>query len=206
MKNLKCWVGALLLALGGGLVYAADGVESLRGFVNEVKAGRAQFSQTVTSSDGIKKKNSSGYFEFARPNRFRFVYSKPFEQLIVADGNKVWMYDPDLNQVSSRSLNDALGATPAALLAGGALEKDFELAALPTKGGLIWVKATPKAKDSSFQFLSVGFRGRELAALEIVDSFGQRSVLLFSDWSPSVVWPAEHFQFVIPPGADVLSQ
>ncbi|MES2889351.1 MAG: outer membrane lipoprotein chaperone LolA [Pseudomonadota bacterium] len=189
--------------LGGA---QADGVGSLKAFVSDVQTGRAQFSQVVTSQDGAKKKTSIGHFEFARPNRFRFVYTKPFEQVIVADGKKVWMFDPDLNQVSTRSLGDALGATPAALLAGNALDKDFDLAALPAKDGLDWVKATPKAKEGNFQSLSVGFRGKDLAALEIVDSFGQRSLLSFTDWRPAVVWPAEHFQFKVPAGADVLTQ
>lgn len=184
----------------------ADGISSLKAFVSDVQTGRAQFSQVVTSQDGAKKKTSTGHFEFARPNRFRFVYTKPFEQVIVADGKKVWMFDPDLNQVSTRSLGDALGATPAALLAGNALDKDFDLAALPAKDGLEWVKATPKAEEGSFQFLTVGFRGNDLAALEIVDSFGQRSLLSFTEWRSAVVLPADHFQFKVPAGADVLTQ
>ena len=112
--------------------------------MREVKSGRAQFTQTVTSPDGAKKKTSSGSFEFARPNRFRFAYTKPFEQTIVADGQKVWIYDADLNQVSSRKLSAAIGATrPAALLAGGNLEKDFELSPPPAADGLEWTAANP---------------------------------------------------------------
>ena len=96
----------------------ADGVDALRDFARDVQSARAQFSQTVTSPDGVRKKQSSGRFEFARPNRFRFIYDKPFEQQIVADGQKVWLYDVDLNQVTVRGMAGALGATPAALLAG----------------------------------------------------------------------------------------
>src|SRR5204863_463784 len=117
-----------------------------RAFVSDVKSGRAQFTQTVTSPDGAKKKTSLGSFEFSRPNRFRFAYVKPFEQTIVGDGEKVWIYDADLNQVSSRKLGQALGATPAALLAGGSLERDFDLANLPPSDGLEWAEAKPKAK------------------------------------------------------------
>lgn len=209
-SRISPWT-AVLAAAGAGLALSstsarADAVDSLRGFVGESQTGKAQFTQVVTSSDGAKKKNSSGYFEFARPNRFRFVYSKPFEQVLVGDGKKVWMFDPDLNQVSTRSLDDALGATPAALLAGQGVEKDFELAAQPPKDGLEWVKATPKAKESSFQFLNVGFRGKDLVALEIVDSFGQRSLMSFTQWTSPVSWPAEHFKFTVPAGADVLNQ
>ena len=198
-----------LAALSLGLVAIAahaDSVDTLRDFIRDVKTGRAQFTQTVTSSDGAKKKTSSGSFEFARPNRFRFVYVKPFEQVIVADGQKVWIYDADLNQASSRKFDSALGATPAALLAGGSLDKDFKLAPLPAKDGLDWVQATPKAQDGAFKSLRVGFRGKELAALEIVDAFDQRSLLQFSAFVAGVSLPADTFQFKPPPGADVIEQ
>jgi outer membrane lipoprotein carrier protein len=184
----------------------ADAVDTLRDFVREVKTGRAAFTQTVTSPDGAKKKNSSGSFEFSRPNRFRFTYTKPFEQVIVADGQKVWIFDADLNQASSRKFSAALGATPAALLAGGSLEADFQLAALPAKDGLEWAQATPKAKDSAFQLMRVGFRGKELAAVEITDSFGQRSLLNFSQMVANPALPAETFKFTVPAGADVIEQ
>ncbi|HZT56062.1 MAG TPA: outer membrane lipoprotein chaperone LolA, partial [Burkholderiaceae bacterium] len=184
----------------------ADAVDTLREFIRDVKTGRAQFTQTVTSPDGAKKKVSTGSFEFARPNRFRFVYAKPFEQTIVADGHKVWIFDADLNQASSRKFASALGATPAALLAGGSLDKDFDLAALPAKDGLDWVSATPKAKEGAFKSLRVGFRGKELAAVEIVDAFEQRSLLQFSQFAAGVSFPADAFRFTPPAGADVIEQ
>ena len=197
----------LLLALCTAAFSAqADAVDTLRDFVREVKTGKALFTQTVTSPDGAKKKTSSGNFEFARPNRFRFAYTKPFEQVIVADGQKVWIYDADLNQVSSRKLSAAIGVTPAALLAGGNLEKDFTLSALPSQDGLDWVAAKPKAKEGAFDTLKVGFRGKELAAVEIVDSFGQRSLLQFSQFRPNAASAAETFRFVAPKGADVIEQ
>ncbi len=194
-----------VLALACGWAQA-DAVDTLKEFVREVKTGRAAFAQTVTSPDGVKKKNSSGTFEFSRPNRFRFAYLKPFEQLIVADGQKVWIFDVDLNQASSRKLSAALGSTPAALLAGGSLEKDFDLSALPPKDGLDWVQALPRTQDGAFQSMRVGFKGKELAAVEIVDSFGQRSLLQFSQFVANVVLPADGFKFTPPPGADVIEQ
>ena len=198
-------------ALGAAaLVFAAaahaDAVDTLRDFVRDVKTGRAAFTQTVTSPDGARKKTSSGSFEFARPNRFRFIYTKPFEQTIVADGQKVWIHDPDLNQVSARKLSAAIGSTPAALLAGGNLEQDFTLSAQPAAGGLEWALATPKAKDGPFQSMKVGFHGKELAAVEIVDSFGQRSMLQFSAFAGNVALAPETFRFVVPAGADVVEQ
>ena len=196
-------LAALLLALGLQAAQA-DAVDTLRAFTRDVKSGSASFTQTVTSPDGARKKTSSGSFEFSRPNRFRFAYSKPFEQLIVSDGSKVWLHDIDLNQVSVRLLDQALGGTPAALLAGGSLEKDFELAAQPAKDGLDWVQATPRTKDGSVTQLRVGFRGKDLAALEIVDAFGQRSQLLFTAVQQGLALPADRFRFVPPPGADVI--
>jgi outer membrane lipoprotein carrier protein len=202
----------LLVAVGLALVACtarADAVERLRTFVREVQSGQATFTQTVTSADGARKKVSSGQFEFQRPNRFRFAYTKPFEQLIVADGQKVWIYDADLNQASSRALAKAIGATPAALLAGASLESDFVLAAEPAREGLEWVKATPKSKDAKggpLQAMRIGFRGPDLAAVEIVDAFGQRSLLQFEAFAANVALPAERFRFVPPAGADVIEQ
>ena len=181
-------------------------MDTLRAFVRDVKSGRSAFTQTVTSADGTRKKVSSGEFEFARPNRFRFAYTKPFEQLIVADGQKVWIFDTDLNQASSRRLAQALGSTPAALLAGAALEPDFVLSAEPDRDGLEWVLAKPRDKEGAFQSMRVGFRGRVLSTVEIVDSFGQRSLLDFRNFVPNTPVLAERFRFVPPVGADVIEQ
>ena len=202
---MKQLLVALALCLGA-IAARADSVDSLKEFIRDVKTGRAQFTQTVTSADGAKKKTSTGSFEFSRPNRFRFAYAKPFEQVIVADGQKVWIFDADLNQASSRKLGTALGATPAALLAGGSLDIDFDLAPLPGKDGLDWVNAVPKAKESAFKSVRIGFRGKDLAAVEIVDAFDQRSLLQFSQFVPGVSFAADAFQFKPPPGADVIEQ
>ncbi len=202
---MKRLVAGLALGLAA-LAAHADAVDTLRDFIRDVKTGRAQFTQTVTSPDGAKKKTSSGNFEFARPNRFRFVYVKPFEQTIVADGQKVWIYDADLNQASSRKFSAALGTTPAALLAGGSLDKDFDLSALPAKDGLEWVQAMPKSKEGTFKSVRVGFRGTTLAAVEVVDAFDQRSLLQFSQFAAGVALPPETFQFKPPAGADVIEQ
>ena len=223
--TLRPWI-ALMLAAAASLAQA-DAVDTLREFVRDVKSGQASFTQTVVSTDGARKKTSSGQFEFARPvtavdsgrhkvsrghfeflrpNRFRFVYTKPFEQTIVADGQKVWIYDADLNQASSRAIGQALGATPAALLAGGSLDAEFALAPLPARDGLDWALATPKAKDGPFQSMRVGFRGKELAAVEITDSFGQVSRLQFTQYQANTPVVAERFRFVPPFGADVIEQ
>jgi outer membrane lipoprotein carrier protein len=196
----------------------ADGLQSLESFVKTVSSGRADFTQVVTAparaGQTARSKTSSGTFEFSRPNRFKFLYKKPFEQSIVADGQTLWLYDNDLNQVTARKQSAVLGSTPAALIAAApdlrALQADFTLAAAPEKDGLQWVVATPKAKDGQLQAVRVGFRAGEqsagLAALEILDSFGQRSVLSFSKVEVNPTLPKDTFQFQTPKGADVIRQ
>jgi outer membrane lipoprotein carrier protein len=210
MKSIVAKSAAAFALLVASVAAHADAADTLRAFIRDVNSGRAQFTQTVTSPDGAKKKTSTGSFEFSRPNRFRFAYAKPFEQLIVADGQKVWIFDADLNQASSRKFSSALGATPAALLAGGSLDKDFDLVAVPTKDaakdGLEWVQANPKLKDGSFKSVRVGFRGKALAAVEIIDAFDQRSLLQFSQFTPGVSFAPDAFRFTPPAGADVIEQ
>jgi len=213
---------ASLVALFSVTVYAqntgASGLNSLEEFIKTTKSGRASFSQVVTSpaKDGqaAKTKTSSGSFEFLRPNRFKFIYKKPFEQSIVADGQTLWLHDVDLNQVTSRKLSQVMSGTPAAVIAAAAdikgLEADFTLNSLPEKAGLQWVQATPKTKEGQLQSISVGFRptdkGSELAVLEILDSFGQKSVMTFSQFEVNAPLNAAGFQFKPPAGADVIRQ
>ncbi len=202
---MKKHIAASLLMFAAVSAHA-DAVDTLKEFVRDVKTGQADFTQTVTSPDGLKKKTSSGRFEFSRPNRFRFNYLKPFEQLIVADGQKVWIYDADLNQASSRQFSQALGATPAALLAGGSLDKEFDLSPLPARDGLDWAEAKPKAKDGTFKSVKIGFRGKTLASVEVIDAFGQRSLLQFNQFAGNVAISADAFVFKLPQGADLIEQ
>ena len=200
----KLIITLALLTLGSA---HADGLGALQQFVAEARSGRAQFTQTVTAPDGKRKKSSSGSFEFQRPNQFRFAYDKPAEQLIVGDGKKVWVYDPDLAQASVRAMDQALGATPVALLAGGDLARDFTLKALPAEQGLDWVQASPKRSEgNAFQSLRLGFKGKELAALELVDAFGQRSLMQFSGLQINLKLAPERFRFEPPAGTDLVQQ
>lgn len=204
LKTVSVVVGlCLLLAMGAA---RADAADTLRQFLRETPSGKGSFTQTVTAADGVRKKVSSGSFEFLRPNRFRFQYSKPYEQLIVADGNKVWIYDPDLQQASSRKLGTALDATPAALLAGGAIEKDFVLKAEGPREGLDWVLAQPRAQEGSVREMRVGFRGKDPAAIEIVDNFGQRTLLQLMQFQAGAALNKDSFNFKPPAGADVVEQ
>lgn len=208
----RWWAMALIAAAAQGAW--ADGLTSLEAFMKGAQAGRADFTQTVTSppKDGqaARTKTSSGTFEYQRPGRFRFAYSKPFAQTIVADGKTLWLYDADLNQVTQRAQSQALGTTPAALLASApdlqALRKDFTLESAPDQDGLQWVLATPKTKDGQLKSVRVGFQGEQLAALDILDSFGQRSLIRFSNVQSSASLPASTFEFKPPQGADVVRQ
>ena len=213
LKLVLVMVGLLL-----GLAARADGLESLEQFVKNVASGQASFTQIVTAParDGQKAKTrvSSGSFAFARPHRFRFDYRKPFEQTIVADGQTLWMYDADLNQVTARAQAQVLGSTPAALIAAAPdlqlLRAEYSLQAAPDKDGLQWVLATPKTKDGQLQSVRVGFRtlagAPSLAALDIIDNFGQRSELRFEQVEVNPQLPASLFQFKPPPGADLIRQ
>jgi outer membrane lipoprotein carrier protein len=200
----------------------AGGLESLEVFVKTVKTGRADFTQVVTApakeGQAARAKTSSGTFEFSRPNRFKFIYKKPFEQSIVADGQTLWLFDVDLNQVTARKQAQVLGSTPAALIAAApdlrALQADFTLADAPDKDGLQWVAATPKSREGQLQSVRVGFRVADpasnpsstLTALEILDSFGQRSLLTFSGFQVNPVLPVNAFEFKAPAGVDVIRQ
>ena len=214
---MKSFLATVLIAVCAHSAWA-NGLESLEVFVKTVSSGRADFTQVVTApakeGQAARSKTSSGTFEFSRPNRFKFIYKKPFEQSIVADGQTLWLYDADLNQVTARKQSAVLGSTPAALIAAApdlrALQADFTLTAAPEKDGLQWVVATPKTKDGQLQTVRVGFRAGEkpagLAALEILDSFGQRSVLSFSKVEVNPNLPTDAFQFKTPKGADVIRQ
>jgi len=192
----------------------ADGVSDLDRFLRQIREGRASFTQVVTApakagQPVARSKTSAGVFEFQRPDRFRFQYTRPFEQTIVADGQFLWVHDVDLNQVTVRPQQDVLGQTPAALLAGSgslaALERGFELSAEPqAEAGLSWVRAKPRQADSSIQQVRIGFRQGLPVQLDVLDAFGQRSVLTFSAMDTRPQFPAGHFRFQAPPGADVI--
>ena len=198
---------------------SAGAIDKLHAFLETTKTLRADFSQIVVAKNGKRPQQSSGVLMISRPGKFRWQIEKPYSQLLVSDGEKVWIYDPDLRQVTVKKVGNALGGTPAALLAGesggkgsgkSTLEKDFTLSEEPDADGQQWVKAVPKSRDGQLQSIRVGFKpgaqGAELGTLEILDSFGQRSVLTFTGFEVNAAVPASHFSFVPPKGVDVLKQ
>ena len=209
---MKKLIAAALASIA--LCAHADGMQALEAFVKTARTGRAEFTQVVTAparqGQQARTRTSTGSFEFSRPNRFRFEYRKPFAQTIVADGRTLWLHDLDLNQVTTRPQAQVLGATPAALIAAApdlsSLRKDFELANAPDRDGLQWVLATPKVKEGQLTSVKVGFRGNDLSVLEILDSFGQLSVMKFDRMQLNVPVPDGAFEFKPPQGADVVRQ
>jgi outer membrane lipoprotein carrier protein len=198
--------GSTLLFSGAAQAVAAD---ALRDFVKGTRTGKVAFTQTIVNRNGKVSNPASGTFQFARPGKFRWVYDKPYEQWIVGDGDKLWIFDKDLNQVTVRKLGASLGQSPAAILAGSDdLEKNFTLTEAGVQDGIEWLEAVPKAKDTSFELVRIGFKSegtnRSLAAMELRDTFGQTSVLKFGAVERNPTLAPETFQFTPPKGADVI--
>jgi len=184
----------------------AGGVDALKAFIGDTRTAKASFSQVVTDQNGRTRQQSEGTLAFSRPGKFRWVYQKPYEQLIVGDGSRLWIYDADLEQVTVRKLGEALGSSPAALLAGSNdIEKYFTLKDAGASDGLEWLEARPKDKESTFESVRMGFAGNTLAAMVLKDSFGQTTFLKFSGMVKNPAVNANEFKFTPPKGADVIS-
>ena len=180
-------------------------LERLRAFVRDTQTARAQFTQTVADKNGRVTQSANGEFLLERPGKFRWTVEKPYKQLLVGDGQRVWIFDEDLNQVIVRKIGDALGATPAALLSGNQdVERAFTWKDLPMADGLDWLSATPISKETTFAEIRLGFDSKGLAALELYDAFGQKSVVRFTNFERNPKLAPDLFQFTPPKGADVI--
>ena len=196
----------LLLFLTSGLASAAS-VDSLKTLLNQTTTAKGRFAQVVLDKNQRAIQQATGTMEFARPGRFRWEYSKPYEQTIVGDGSRLWIYDKDLNQVTVRKLDRALGASPAALLAGSnEIEKIYNLKAAGSDAGLEWLEAVPRAQDTAFERIRLGLGKSGLEVMELKDQFGQTTVIKFSDVQRNVKIAPESFRFTPPKGADVISE
>jgi outer membrane lipoprotein carrier protein len=195
----------------------AAALEQFKSFVATTKAAKGEFVQRQVKRDGAPNaarngapavsNAATGTFSFARPGKFIWTYQKPYEQLLQADGEKLYIYDKDLNQVTVRKLGNALGSSPAAILFGSNdLEKNFTLKEAGTRDGLEWLEATPKAKDTTFEQIGIGLKNGVPHAMELRDSFGQVSLLSFKSFEKNPALASEQFRFVVPKGADVFEQ
>lgn len=204
------------LALAAGLLAfstlaSASALEQFKNFVSTTKAAKGEFTQRQVKTDKQGKAQvsdvSEGSFQFARPGRFIWLYQKPYEQLLQADGEQLYIYDKDLNQVTIRPLGDALASSPAAILFGSnEVEKNFVLKEAGSKGGLEWLQLTPRAKDSPFEQIGIGLRNGVPEAMELRDAFGQVSVLTFPRFEKDPPLSPNQFEFEVPKGADVFRQ
>jgi outer membrane lipoprotein carrier protein len=205
MNKIKSVMLTCILMLP--LVACADGITSLKKFYNETHAMRANFHQVVTDRKGQKIQDVYGEMQLKRPNQFRWDYNKPFEQQIISDGSQVWLYDTELAQVTVRALSKALGSSPAALLAGeDNLEKSFKLVNAYRKDDLEWVSTNPKDTDSGFNKISLGFKGDTLQEMDMVDSFGHQTKIVFSNLVHNPVIEPKTFLFKPPKGVDVVGE
>jgi outer membrane lipoprotein carrier protein len=183
----------------------ASGIDQLRAFLTQTKTARGEFVQRVGSRNSPKTQNSSGTFVFQRPGRFRWVYSKPYEQVIVADGEALYLFDKDLNQVTVKKLTGAIPASPASILFGSnQFEKDFEVRDAGVRDDLEWIVALPRSRDTPFDRIEIGFRDGLPAAMQLADSFGQTSLLRFARVERNPTVDPQTFRFTPPSGADVL--
>ena len=203
------WLRLAVVAAGCALLAPAHGgsLDQLRAFLTQTASARGEFVQRVSSRSGAAQPAASGRFAFQRPGRFRWTYDKPYEQVIVADGTRLVLYDKDLNQVTIRKLGAALPSSPASILFGSNdFEKEFEVTDAGARDGLEWVQAKPRAKDSTFERIEIGFKDGLPQAMRLADNFGQETQLVFSKLERNPKLDAETFRFTPPRGADVLTE
>ena len=206
-KRASRWLVAVVAFGVSSAVFAESGVVLLKRFVLQTERAQGHFVQSVYRQNGGRGEQSDGSFAFERPGKFRWEYTKPYPQLLVGDGKKLWVYDPELQQVTIKTLDDALGATPAAILAGkDELDKNFTLEDGGRMNELDWAVATPRATDSSFARMKMGFADGQLAAMEIQDNFGQTTLLRFTEFKTNPALNASLFSFTPPKGVDVVGE
>lgn len=198
---------ALLILCGTAQPANASGLERFSTFLSSTQSARSEFEQKIVDRNGKMVQESRGSMAFARPGKFRWIYSKPYAQLIVGNGSTVWIYDEDLNQVTVRKLGQALTATPAALLAGNnEVLKAFQLNEMGARNGLEWIQAVPRDREGGFEKVNIGFGLSGPESMELIDSFGQTTVLRFSGFQRNPRLDPETFHFTPPPGADVIGE
>lgn len=205
-KTLSQFASLLALVLLPALAQAGA-IDQLHDFLKNTRSFKADFSQALLAKNGRKPQQSSGTVAVARPGKLRWEIAKPYPQLVVGDGERFWIHDPELQQVTVRKADKALGASPAALLSGSNdLERNFNLREAGEADGLAWVEATPKTGDSGFERVRLGFAGADLQAMELFDSFGQTTLVRFSRIERNPNLPAATFKFTPPAGADVIGE
>ena len=207
MMRRTSFVAMLLAGVLIAMPACAGSIEKLHAFIDETRSAKADFTQEVADANGNVQQGASGTMQFQRPGKFRWTYAKPYEQLIVGDGVKLWIYDKELNQVTRRNLDKALGSSPAALLAGADdVDKYFALSAIGMKGKLDWLEVRPYDDGSLFEKVRMGFRGNALEVMELHDHFGQKTTIKFSNLQRNPKTSPDLYTFTVPKGADVVTE
>lgn len=195
-----------LLSLSPLTTWAADARTQLNAFVTGVQSATGKFTQTTVGSQGATQRPQRGKFAFQRPGKFKWAVSEPYEQLVVSDGQQLFQYDPDLAQVTTRQVDQAIGTSPAAILFGsGDLEQAFNVTLLPARDGLEWLQAKPRSADAGFARVDIGMQNNLPVRVELLDSFGQTTRVELSDIQSNPSLPASEFGFSPPAGVDVVS-
>lgn len=203
--KIKQFIVAAVMAMSPAFAWSASGAEQLREFIANVQSASGRFTQQAADKQGAGRPAQSGEFSFQRPGKFKWDVRKPYEQLIVSDGRRLYQYDPDLAQVTERSVDQSIGASPAAILFGaGAIEDSFELVDLPARDGLDWLRAKPRSADAGFTHVEIGFRNNMPERIDLLDSFGQTTRITLTDIQPNPKLDAKAFSFTPPAGVDVV--
>lgn len=205
MSTARKYYLPLLLQICIAAPAAAGGSQQLQSFVSQTRTLDVPFTQTVHDPNGKVTQEASGVFRMQKPGKFNWRYEKPYEQLIIGDGTRLWIYDKDLDQVTVKDLQSAIGNTPALLLSGGVdLNANFSVTELPERDQLAWVELLPRDTDAGFAKLRLGFSGGTVKTMELLDNFDQTTVLRFQPGKINATLDPENFRFTPPPGVDVI--
>jgi outer membrane lipoprotein carrier protein len=198
----------LFLGLACGAFAGASPASDVEKYMAGLSAWSADFQQTIDDGNGKVVRSAAGKFYLQRPGKFRWDYSQPSEQLVLADGKQIWFYDKDLAQANVRDMDTTLASTPAALLSGGdSVSSQFDIKALPASGGLQWFQLIPKHPGTDFQLVRIGFdKNGELASMFLADKLNQITQLTFTHPTRNPTFAPDLFSFSPPPGVDVIGR
>ncbi len=207
MKKMR-WLIAALLSVNSLIAIAEDmPVKQLKAFLSSAKSITADFKQVLINEAGDPLQTSHGLFYLQRPGKFRWDYTKPFQQQIISTSGRVWFYDTDLEQVTVKKLDESVGSTPALLLSGDVpLEDNYNIEQQGSEGNMQWVKLVPKSQDSTFKYVLIGLEKGVLSGMQLNDNFGQLTRIYFSNLKVNQPVEANLFEFVAPKGVDVFSE
>jgi outer membrane lipoprotein carrier protein len=202
--TMRVLAGAMLLAATVALATPTTEVDK---YLTGLATWSADFTQTIDDGHGNVVRSASGKLYLQKPGRFRWDYTQPSEQLILADGKQIWFYDKDLQQANVRDMDASLASTPAVLLSsGGSVASQFDVTALPAQGGLEWYQLIPKRADTDFQLVRIGFDKGQLASMFLADKLNQVTQLTFTNSKRNAKFAPDLFSFVPPPGVDVIGR